>query len=197
MLSTAYQSQLPTWAKARAFAYYLVAFQGAMGVGSLAIGAVAQGSSVRTGLLVVAVGMVVCLLATWRLALPAHSGGDEHLSDPLPLPDISDPNDRGPVSVTVEYEVQPSRADAFLALTGELRRMRRRTGAVHWHMHRDLEDTSHFSELFIIATWEEHEQQHARVERADQQLLSQIDALLAPGRPRVARHAVDVKPARR
>jgi len=197
ILSTAYQGQLPTWAKARAFAYYLVAFQGAMGVGSLAIGAVAQGTSVRTGLLVVAAGMLVCLLATWRLVLPANSGGDEHLSDPLPLPDIEDPNDRGPVSVTVEYELQPPKVDAFLALTGELRRMRRRTGAVHWHMHRDIDDTSHFSETFIVATWEEHEHQHARVERADQQLLSQIDALLAPGHPRVARHAVGVKPARR
>jgi MFS family permease len=197
ILSTAYQSQLPTWAKARAFAYYLVAFQGAMGVGSLAIGAVAQGSSVRTGLLVVAAGMAACLVLTWRLALPAHIGGDEHMSDPLPLPDIYDPNDRGPVSVTVEYEVQPSKVETFLALTGELRRMRRRTGAVHWHMHRDLEDTNHFSELFIVATWEEHEQQHARVERADEQLLSEIDALLAPGHPRVVRHSGEVKPSRR
>jgi MFS family permease len=197
ILGSAYQSQLPVWAKARAYAYYLVAFQGAMGVGSLAIGAVAQGTSVRTGLLVVAAGMVLCLLATWRLALPANSGGDEHLSDPLPLPDIKDPNDRGPVSVTVEYEVQPSKVDAFLALTGELRRMRRRTGAVHWHMHRDIDDASNFSEMFIVATWEEHEQQHARVERADQQLLSRIDALLVPGHPRTARHAVGVSPAPR
>ena len=54
-----------------------------------------------------------------------------------------------------------------------------------------------FTELFIVASWEEHEQQHARVERADEQLLSEIDALLAPGHPRVARHSGEVKPSRR
>lgn len=41
---------------------------------------------------------------------------------------------------------QPSQVDAFLALTGQLRRMRRRTGAVHWHLHRDVDDPSRFTE---------------------------------------------------
>jgi MFS family permease len=197
ILGTAYQGQLPAWAKARAFAYYLIAFQGANGIGSLAIGGVAQGTSVRTALLVIAGGLLVTMVVTWWLPLPARADGDQHLSDPLPLPDIPDPNDRGPVSVTVEYEVRPSEMDAFLALTGELRRMRRRTGAVHWHLHRDLDDTSRFTEMFIVATWEEHEHQHARVERGDQELLARIDTLLVPGHPRSARHAVGIKPSRR
>jgi MFS family permease len=195
-LSNAYQGQLPAWAKARAFAYYLVAFQGAMGIGSLVIGAVAQATNVRTALLVVAGGLVVCLVVTSRLPLPAHTGGDEHLADPLPLPETPDTSGHGPLAVTVEYAVQPAQVDAFLALTGDLRRLRRRTGAVHWHLHRDVSDPSLFSELFIVGNWEEHEQQHARVERADQQLLSQIDQLLQPGKPRVAYHAVGVRPSK-
>jgi MFS family permease len=196
-LSNAYQGQLPAWAKARAFAYYLVAFQGAMGIGSLVIGAVAQATNVRTSLLVVAGGLLVCLVATSRLPLPAHTGGDEHLADPLPLPETPDTSGHGPLAVTVEYAIQPSQVDAFLALTGDLRRLRRRTGAVHWHLHRDVSDRSLFSELFIVGSWEEHEQQHARVERADQQLLAQIDQLLQPGKPRVAHHATGVRPPRR
>jgi MFS family permease len=195
-LSNAYQGQLPAWSKARAFAYYLVAFQGAMGIGSLVIGAVAQATNVRTALLVVAGGLLVCLVATSRLPLPAHTGGDEHLADPLPLPETPDTSGHGPLAVTVEYAIQPAQVDAFLALTGDLRRLRRRTGAVHWHLHRDVSDRSLFSELFIVGSWEEHEQQHARVERADQQLLTQIDHLLQPGKPRVAHHAIGVRPSK-
>jgi MFS family permease len=197
ILSNAYQSQLPTWAKARAFAYYLVAFQGANGIGSLAIGGVAQGSSVRTALLVVAVGTIACLLATWRLAFPAQLGADEHLADPLPLPEAPDASGHGPVAVTVEYAVQRSQVDAFLALAADLRRMRGRTGAVHWHLNQDVKDPTLLTELFIVGTWDEHAQQHARVERGDQQLLAQIDTLLVPGKPRTARHALGVQPARR
>jgi MFS family permease/quinol monooxygenase YgiN len=198
-LSNAYQGQLPVWAKARAFAYYLVAFQGAMGVGSLVIGAIAQATSVRTSLLVVAGGLVVCLLVTSRLPLPAHTGGDDHLAEPLPLPETpdADTSGHGPLAVTVEYAIQPSQVDAFLALTDDLRRMRRRTGAVHWHLHRDIDEPNLFTEMFISTSWEEHEQQHARVERADQQLLAQIDLLLVPGRPRIAHHAVAIQPVRR
>lgn len=196
ILSNAYQSQLPSWAKARAFAYYLVAFQGANGIGSLSIGGVAQGTSVRTALLVVAVGTVACLLLTWPLAFPAHVDGDEHTADPLPLPEIPHASGHGPVAVTVQYAVQPSRVDAFLALAAELRRLRRRTGAVHWHLHQDVDESSLFTELFIVGSWDGHQQQHARVERGDQQLLSQIDLLLVPGRPRTVRHALGVHPTK-
>jgi MFS family permease len=198
ILGNAYQSQLPTWAKARAYAYYLVAFQGANGIGSLSIGGVAQGTSVRTALLVVAVGTVVCLLVTWPLTFPAHIGPNEHLADPLPLPQTPDASGHGPVAVTVEYAVQRSQVGAFLALAADLRRLRRRTGAVHWHLHQDLDDPSLFTELFVLGSWNEHEQQHARIERGDQQLLAQIDTLLLPGRPRTAHHALGVQlPKRR
>ncbi len=197
VLSTAYQSQLPEWAKARAFSYYLVAFQGAMGVGSLAIGAVAQATSVRTALLVVAVGLAVCLIGTWKLALPAHTGGDEHAADPLPLAEVAPGLEAGPIAVTVDYKVRPDAVARFLELAGELRRLRRRTGAMHWHLHRDMVDDTLFTEMFVVGSWEEHERQHGRVERADQELLDEIDGLLSGGVSRVARHALSVSLPRR
>ncbi|HTW12686.1 MAG TPA: MFS transporter [Solirubrobacteraceae bacterium] len=196
VLSTGAQSQLPAWAKARGFAYYLVAFQGANGIGSLAIGGVAQGSSVRTALLVVAGGLVACLLLTLKLPLPDATGADLHLADPLPL--AEEPAEtHGPVVVTVAYAVRDEQSDRFLALAGDLRRMRRRTGAIHWHLNRDLDDAGLFTETFVTGSWEEHERQHVRVEHGDQQLLAQIDALLRDGQPRAARHALAVRPGRR
>jgi MFS family permease/quinol monooxygenase YgiN len=195
ILGTAYQGQLPAWSKARAYAYYLIAFQGASGIGALAIGGIAQGTSVRTALFVLAGGLVAGAALTLRLPLPARADGEEHLADPMPLPDLdSDLSGHGPLAVTVDYAVQPSYVDAFLALAENLRRMRRRTGAVHWHLHRDLDDPTHFTEMFIAPTWEEHERQHERVERADQQLLSQIEKLLV--KPRDPHHAAGVRVSR-
>ena len=192
VMSAGYQSQLPAWVKARAFAFYLVAFQGANGIGALSLGAVAQGSSVRTALLVIAVGLIVVLAATWALPLPAHVGGDAHDADPLPLAEEPGEVSSGVVTVNVEYAVRPEAAQTFLAVAPDLRRLRKRTGAVHWHLHRDVEDAALFTEMFVTGSWEEHGRQHQRVEHADQEFLAKIDALLREGHPRIARHEFGV-----
>jgi predicted MFS family arabinose efflux permease len=197
LLSSSYQGQLPAWVKARSFAYYLLAFQGAGGVGSLLIGTVAQTSSVSTALLVVCGGLVVSALATWRLALPAGAGGTELMTDPMPLPQVAATGQEGPVLVTVEYALTPDSDDAFLGLTPELRRIRLRTGGYRWHLHRDIEDGDLFIETFLVGSWEEHERQHQRLARGDLALLDQIDTLLRAGRTRVARHAVGIRTATR
>jgi len=197
LLSAAYQGELPAWAKARAFAYYLVAFQGAMGVGSLAMGAVAQATSVRTALIVVAAGLAVSLLLTWLLPMPEGNTALEHAADPLPLPEelteaFGESAGRGPVAVTVSYPLAPGNTDDFLAHAKQLRRMRRRTGAIHWHLHQDIDDQLLYTEMFVTASWDEHQHQHARTEHADQLLLAEIDALLRPGAKRIAHHSVAV-----
>ncbi len=136
LLSAAYQGELPAWAKARAFAYYLVAFQGAMGVGALVLGALAQATSVTTALIVVAAGLAASVVLTWLLPMPegAAAAGLEHAADPLPLPEelteeFGVTGRRGPVTVTVAYALADGNADKFLEHAKQLRRMRRRTGA--------------------------------------------------------------------
>ncbi|HXD65790.1 MAG TPA: MFS transporter [Solirubrobacteraceae bacterium] len=143
----------------------------------------------------VAVALVV-VPVTWRLAFPAVLGAGPLSEEPLALPEITDVQE-GPVAITVSYRLAPGQADAFLALGEELRRTRRRTGAVRWHLHRDLEDTDLFDEVFIVGSWEEHERQHARMQGPDRQVLDAIDALLAPGEHRTARHALAIRPPRR
>lgn len=195
LLGAAYQSQLPSWVKARAFAYYLVAFQGAIGIGSLCLGAVAQATSVRTAFLVIAGALAVAAVATWPLPLPSGAAR-ELMAEPLPLPQHDDVTEDAPVIVTVDFALAPGKADAFLDLAADLRHARRRTGAVHWHLHRDLADPDLFEEVFVVGSWEDHARQHARQERDDQALLDRIDALLRPGRPRTARHAIGIRPGR-
>ena len=94
--------------------------------------------------------------------------------------------------ITVEYRVAAGHTEDFLALAGELRRLRRRTGALRWHLHRDVEDRDLFIETFLVGSWEQHELQHARLQRPDAQVLAQIDSLLEPGHPRRPHHALGV-----
>jgi Transmembrane secretion effector len=193
LLGAAYQGQLPDWVKARGVSYYLLAFQGANGIGSLCIGAVAQVTTVPTAFLVVAGGLAAVTLATWRVGLPKAEGLDHLLAEPLPLPPFDGAVEDGPVLVTVEYELAAGNADEFLERGGDLRRMRRRTGAVHWHLQRDVAEADHFTETFVVGSWEEHERQHARLERQDLDLLDHLDSLSQPGRARTVRHAVGVE----
>jgi hypothetical protein len=72
--------------------------------------------------------------------------------------------------------------------------VRRRTGAQRWHLHRDVEDAEAVTETFLVGSWEEHERQHARLARGDQELFDRIDTLLAPGRRRSAHHAFGMQP---
>lgn len=196
LLGAAYQSQLPAWVKARAFAYYLVAFQGANGIGALCLGAIAQASTVSTAFLVVGGGLAVSALVTWPLALPASAAAEDLMAEPLPLPEVDHVIEDGPVLVTVDYALAPGNVDAFLDVARELRRVRRRTGAIRWHLHRDLEDTDLLTEAFLVGSWQEHERQHARLERRDRDVLEQIDALLRAGRPRRAHHGLGIRASR-
>jgi MFS family permease len=197
VMNTAYQQQLPAWAKARSFAYYLLAFQGANGIGALALGGVAQATSVRTGLLVIGAGLLVGGLLTWRLPLPGSAAPDTgELAEPMPLPAARHVSDDAPAIVNVEYALLPGSAARFVAMTRDLRRLRRRTGAVHWHLSRGIEDPGLFTESFVVGSWDEHERQHERVQAADLALLADIDTLLRPGHPRQATHWLGVRTPR-
>jgi predicted MFS family arabinose efflux permease len=197
LLGAAYQGELPGWIKARGVSYYLVAFQGSNAIGALALGGVAQASSVTTALLIVAVLLAAAALVTWWLPLPAGVPSAPMSEQPLALPELDRTVQEGPVVITVAYHLAPGNDERFLDQAADLRRTRRRTGAIHWHLHRDLEESGSFEEMFVVGSWEEHERQHERLAGPDRAVLDLIDTLLAPGQKRVARHAVGIRPRRR
>lgn len=192
LLGAAYQGQLPSWVKARGMAFYLVGFQGGIALGALALGAVAQASDVSTALWVTAAGLVAAGLLTGRLPLPDGAVDGAALAEPLPLPDVPVPDVDRPVRVEVEYRVRPDAVDAFLACTPELRRLRRRTGAVRWRLFRDADDPTLLRESFDVGSWTEHERQHQRLQQRDLDLLHRLDASLEDGTARRATHGLAV-----
>jgi hypothetical protein len=149
-----------------------------------------------TALVVLAAALVVGAIVTSPVPLPAGQPNVPVSDQPLPLPELFPPAQQS-VAITVTYQLAPENVDAFLGQAAELRRVRRRTGASHWHLHRALDDPEHFEELFIVGSWEEHERQHDRLRGDDRAVLDTIDTLLAPGEARTARHFAGVRPKRR
>ena len=78
--------------------------------------------------------------------------------------------DRGPVLVTIEYQIHPQDRDMFLNAVAQLGDERRRDGAFDCRVFEDVEHEGRFVETFMLNSWIEHLRQHDRVTDADRKL---------------------------
>jgi Transmembrane secretion effector len=90
--------------------------------------------------------------------------------------------------VTVEYRVLPGREDDLLAALRDARFSRRRTGASAWRVWQDGTEPSRILEKFVVASWQEHLLQQARVTVRDQQRYDAIRAMTDPAHPTTVTH---------
>ena len=84
---------------------------------------------------------------------------------------------RGPVMVTIEYVVEPTKVDAFVALMVDSRRHRLRNGALSWELFRDSAEPERFVEWFLDESWVGHLRQHERLTEANLELRAKKYAL--------------------
>ncbi len=187
-LNVSAQTASPRWVRARVLGSYLVVFQGGLALGSLTWGLVAELTSVSIALLAAAGFLAAGLFAAPRFRL--RRGEVQDLTPyqwPEPLVDGPSDQDRGPVLVTVEYRVDPARAEEFVSAMRDLGRTRRRDGAYRWGLFRDVADANRFVETFLVESWLEHLRQHRRGTVADRELLDRIQGFhLGPGPPAVS-----------
>jgi quinol monooxygenase YgiN len=85
----------------------------------------------------------------------------------LKAPVAEVPPDSGHVVVTIEYRIDPARADDFRALMQESRRSRLRQGALSWDLLRDISDPGRYIEQIVDESWTEHLRRFDRVTAAD------------------------------
>ncbi len=171
------QRSAARWVKARALAVYLTVFFGSMTTGSAIWGQ--TGVGIRRGV------VAVCGNRwgwCWRSddGLPLEAGKrcraeSRYLSgQPLDGVEIDLPNERGPVLVSHEYIIDPHNAKAFLDAVHELRRVRRRAGAMSWAVYEDIERPGLFIETFLMGSWIEHLRQQERHTMNDLLLQSRV-----------------------
>lgn len=171
------QTAVPAWVRARALSIYLVAFAAGTVGGATLWGTVAARTNISTALLAAAAGALIAIVATWRFSLDvpdALGAAAAQWPEPKAHDGIDLEPDRGPVMVTVEYRVDPARAQAFGAIMQELARVRRRDGASSWGLFKDTADPSRYVEFFLVESWVEHLRQHHRVTQPDQALQARV-----------------------
>lgn len=167
-VNVAAQAVLPDWVRGRGLSIYGLVFAGCMTIGSIVWGTMASTIGIVPTFFVAAVGMVVGVVLTLRYRLTSEAL-DLSPAESWPQPPVAMPiiGDRGPVLVTVEYQVRTEDRDAFISAIGELKGERRRDGAYSWSRYEDVAQPERFVETFIEASWTEHMRHHARLTRAD------------------------------
>ena len=171
LMTTVMQNLAPDWIRARAMAVFMLVYMGTWTAGSAFWGYIAGRQGTHFSLTTAAIGTALCpiLVLISRLPdTPVDLGAWDHWGKPMLVGEV-DPN-QGPVLVTVEYEVDPKKADEFLEALHKFARVRRRDGASRWGVYRDTEHPAQYVETFIVESWAEHLRQHKRLTRGDRDL---------------------------
>src|SRR4029453_18085767 len=107
------------------------------------------------------------------------------LSEPTPAFQIE--HDKGPVMVTIEYEIDPARGEEFFALIRESRPNRLQKGALSWGLFHDVSDPKRYIEYYLDQSWAEHLRRFDRFTATDADLRERRNAFhVGAEPPRVA-----------
>ena len=194
-LSVSAQVALPDWVRGRGLALYTTVFFGCLTLGSAAWGEIAEWVGLPLAHFLAAAGAVVAIPLTWRWKL--QTGAEFDLSPsmhwPAPITAQSIASDRGPVLVTVEYQIRPQDREAFLEAIAKLEHGRRRDGAYAWGVFEDAAGPGRMVETFLVESWMEHLRQHERVTNADRIVQEAVGRFHMHGEPKVT-HFIAAEP---
>jgi len=181
------QVALPGWVRGRGLSIYGTVMFGALTLGSAVWGEVAALADIPEALVIAAAGALTAIPLLWRWKL--NIGADLDLAPslhwPAPILSAEVDADRGPVLVTVEYQIKPADRGPFLDAIAVLAAERRRDGAFDWDVFEDLSQQGHFVETFMLDSWIEHLRQHERVTHADRELQDRVNRYQVDGAPKV------------
>ena len=164
-LWVAAQRVMPGWVRGR-----MNSFQIMLGQGSMAIGAVIWGmGAANAGLDLTFAGAAVVTLAAlaighrFSINFATEARVDaaplNHLHDLSEAPD----DDKGPVTITIEYAIAGDDREKFRILMQEVQATLRRNGAFHCRLDESLDQPGLFRLEYMLSTWAEHLRQNARM----------------------------------
>jgi MFS family permease len=186
------QLSAPRWVVARALSLYQMAAFGGMAGGSAVFGAIADAYGVQTTLLVAGGALALTILVGLVLPLPAARDLDLALrewSEPDTAVSVDDRS--GPIVVTIEYRVAHGDVTRFLNVMHERRRIRRRDGARHWTLLRDLGEQEVWIERYHVPTWLDYVRHNQRRTHEDAQNSRDILALHKGPAPPVVHRMIE------
>lgn len=187
------QMAAPRWVVGRALALYQMSAFGGMALGSWLFGLIAEQHGVSMALgAAAALQLVGTLLGLVR---PIAQVGDLNL-DPLntwSIPEIAIPIEQrsGPIVVTIDYRIEQHDVVEFLSVMNERARIRRRDGARHWTLLRDLNDPDRWIERYHVPTWLDFIRHNERRTHADIENGTALRALHAAAEPPIVHRMIE------
>jgi MFS family permease len=184
------QMSAPRWVVARALSLYQMSAFGGMALGSWCWGMVADAHGIPVALTAATVVLLgSALLGKW-LPLAQFAGLNLDPLDRWQEPEIAVPIEprSGPVVITIEYLIREDDVVAFLRAMAERRRIRKRDGARHWTLLRDLNNPELWIERYHTPTWLDYVRHNRRITHADADITERVRRLhRGPDAPRVHR----------
>jgi hypothetical protein len=194
-LNSTAQLLSPPWVRGRTMSLWSLAFAGVSPLGAILAGAVADALTTASAYVILSAVAVGLGLAATRSGIPTldevtppeFSGGRRQ-------PQHVDTLDSGPVMIINNFQVHHDDLDRFVEVMDELRLVRLRTGAYRWRLYRDATDPGRLSEVFLTVSWQEHLNQHRRIDDASASLIRRARGFDIRGEPS-SRHllAVDLE----
>lgn len=187
------QLSAPRWVVGRALALYQMGAFGGMAFGSWIWGRATVAYGTEQALLVSCVALLVGASIGLRYRLPPLT---ELNLDPLsrwraPQVAVGIEPRSGPIFVTIEFLIREEDVVAFLAVMAERRRIRRRDGARHWALLRDLTNPELWIERYDSPTWVEYIRSNQRVTQADAEIGERLRALHKGPSPPVVHRMIE------
>jgi MFS family permease len=193
-LTVSSQLALPDWVRARGMAIYMMTMMGSASLSAALWGQVATHVEVQWTFVAAAVTGLVVLFLTRRFILTREEDVDltpaRILTEPVAAFPIE--HDKGPVMVTIEYQVDPARVNEFMEVMFETRRDRMRKGALSWGLFHDISEPNRYLEYYLDESWADHLRRFERFTAADAELRERRQTFhLGPEAPRVSRYVAE------
>ena len=192
-LWVASQRAMPDWARGRMNATMVVVANAATALGGVIWGLGAHNAGVIPTFLGCAVfALLVMIVVRMVPGLQISIDFTKSLSfeqapvsifsqklDPNRLPAPKD----GPVSITAEFEVDPTRRNDCIDLMRDARMIFLRSGAYRWHLYEDLNEPNKFRMEIVVPSWKQHLLQRERMTKDEKEVLLKLSSLRTDPNP--------------
>jgi MFS family permease len=183
-LWVASQRAMPDWARGRMNATMTMVAQGATALGGVIWGVTPHHVGVVPTFLGAAVfGILIMIIVRVVPALQISIDFTKSLSfesapvstfsrslDPSRLPAPKD----GPVSITAEFNIDPTRRNECIELMRDARLIFLRSGAYRWHLYEDLKQPNKFRMEVVVPSWKQHLLQRERMTKNEREVIDKL-----------------------
>jgi MFS family permease len=183
-LWVASQRAMPDWARGRMNATMVMVGQAATALGGVIWGEAANSAGVVPTFLggagfALLIGIIVRVIPALQISIdftksvsfePAPTIIFSHNLDLGRLPAPKD----GPVSITTEFQVDPTRRNEFVELMRDARMIFLRNGANRWHLYEDLKQPNKFRMEVVVPSWKQHLLQLERMTKNEKEILLKL-----------------------